>query len=462
MQDNSTLLKENDANRNISIKNILIITYPLILSMFSLNIMMFIDRAFVARYDLTQFAALVPASNLAVTTASIFTGMLGFVGTLVAQYYGAKKYAKCSVSMWQGVYLSGAFSILLLLVSPLAVHTFSLMGHTGDLLNYEQLFFYFMMVASCAQLFSVVFSSFFRGISATRVTLYVGLLGNVINVLLDWGLIFGHWGMPQLGGITGSGLATVISCFVSALIYVLLFMNRRLKDEYKIFQNMKIDGALLRQLLVLGLPSGMQYFVGMGSFSMLLLIIGKTGEFNLTCANIAFTIEGMSLFSIIGLATAIGIISGQERGAKRIDNISRVLYRGLLLGLGVSSFFMILFNIIPERLVAIFEGSDGEKFKDVVAYTVPLLRITTIWLTLDSIQIVIGRVLQNVGDTVFLMYTFIIVPVLFFVLLPYLICVVWQMSLYWLWLELVGYSLAMVIVMAVRFSGGKWKKIEVI
>lgn len=449
--------------QTISLKSILRITMPVILSMFSLNLMVFVDRAFVSKYDLGQFAAVVPASSVGTAISGIFIGIVGFVSTLVAQYYGAGKYNKCSSSMWQGVYLSLIFSVILLLIAPLAVNIFNLMGHNGELLVYERQFFYLIMVSSCVQLFITAFSGLFRGIANTAVIMIVGIVSNLFNALFDWLLIFGKLGFPELGGIWGSGLAIIISSVIGVIMYMALLGRRLYKIKYEVSTRMKLDPSLLRTLLHFGFPAGIQAFIGTGYFSLLLLIIGKTGEFNLSASNIVFTIEGISIFPIWGLGAAIGIIAGQEKGAGRIENVWRVTKLGVLLGLVFNAVIIFVFNVFPHVLISIFGGGEKQDvFSNLMAYTIPLVRLTSLWIVFDTIQIIIGNVLRSVGDTVFMMVIYMIVPFLFYIVFPYLFSVVLGLPLFWIWVVLVIFTLIMLVLVSFRFLGGKWTRIEVI
>ncbi|SHK22949.1 MATE family efflux transporter [Paramaledivibacter caminithermalis] len=447
----------------VSLQKILKITYPIILSMFSLNLMVFVDRAFVAKYSLTQFAAAMPAGNIASAISSIFIGVIGFTATLIAQYYGADKKDDCSSSMWQGVYLSVVFSLLIILISPVISNIFQLMGHESHLIEFEKQYFYLIIFSSCVQLFITAFSSLYRGIGETKITMYVGVVSNVLNMILDWIFIFGKFGFPEMGGIVGAGSATITSSIVSCIIYIILLKRKKISNQYEVFANKKLDKNLIKKLARFGFPAGIQTFVGTAYFSLLLLIIGKTGEFNLTCSNIAFTIEGISIFPIWGLGMAMSIIVGQERGAGRINNIAKALKKGLMIGLCFNLLIIIVYNLFPKHLILIFNsGGDKEKFEAIVNYTTILIRVTSIWIVFDTMQIVISNVLRAVGDTMFMMIIFTIMPFLFYIVLPYIFVVVLNLSLMWIWIVLLVYTLLMLSIVSIRFISGKWKKISVI
>lgn len=450
---------ENNLKSTISLRNIIKITYPVILSMFSLNIMTFVDRAFISKSSISEFAAAVPASNLATTISSIFIGIVGFGAALIAQYNGAKNYDGCAKTLWNSMYLSTAFSIILLAISPIASNTFAIMGHQGQLLKYEKLFFYLIIFSSCFQILSTGFSNFFKGISNTKIPMFVGIVSNIINVLFDYILIFGKLGCPKLGGILGSGLSTLLSCFISTIIYFLLINRKALKNKYRLLLNRGLDKNLALKLIHFGLPSGMQTFVGTGYFTLLLLIIGMTGEFNLSCANIAFTIESMSVWPVQGIGIAVGIIVGNEIGARRINNTEKILKKGLTLGFLFNIILIIVFNLFPDVLISLFNSGSNKK---ILAYTIPLIKITSIWLVFDTIQIIIRNVLQAAGDTVFLMIIFMTVPFVFYLAVPYIICVISGLSIYWIWINLLIFTFFMLSLVSLRFVKGNWKTIQVI
>lgn len=455
----------NEASKEIpviSFRHILTITYPVVLSMLSVNIMIFVDRTFVAHYDLTQFAAMMPAGSLATAISCIFTGVISYVSVLVAQYYGARRYSDCSVAMWQGVYLSMLFLVLLGLLSFVAANTFRIMGHDGELAKYEVEYFYLIILANCIQVFSTAFSSFYRGIGDTKIIMYVGVATNVINMVLDWLLIFGNCGLPARG-MSGAGLATSISCTIGLILYGFLLHKNTFKHKYKTLSMYRFDRNLFYKLLKFGSFAGVQAFVETGYFSFLLLIIGKTGEFTLTCANIAFSIEAISILPIIGITMAVGIIAGQERGADRLDNITAVMKKGMIIGVCFNFFIIGLYNLFPEFLISIFTSEQGQdNIRYINAATIPLVRLTSIWLIFDTIYLTIGSVLQSVGDTKYMMVIYTIVPFLFYVILPYILCVWAELSMIWLWIALTGYSIIMAILVTNRFLGGNWKSISII
>lgn len=166
---------------------------------------------------------------------------------------------------------------------------------------------------------------------------------------------------------------------------------------------------------------------------------------------------------VVGLATAISVIVGHEKGAERTENIIEVVKKGLFLGTIFSLIIILSFNIFPQSLISIFDsGENPSKFLSIKNYTVTLVKITSIWILFDTFQIILSNVLRSVGDTKFMMKIFTIIPFLFYIVLPYILCDLLKLSLLWIWLDLLVYTLIMLSLVSIRLLRGKLRNINVI
>jgi len=453
---------EKKISHHVSFKKIFMLAYPAILSMLSFNIMQFVDRYFVAQYNLTQFSAIMPSGIYAMTVTSIFMGIVGYVSALVSQYYGARKYKECSKSLWQSIYLAILFAVIFIITLPITSMVFDLLKHSENLLKYEKQYFSLSIFAACFHLFINAFSGFFSGTGDTKTPMLTSIVANLLNIFLDWIFVFGKFGFPEMG-IFGAGLATVLSAFIGLLLLILFTFKKRILLKYRVYKHLNFDKEILFKMVKFGFPAGFQFFLAIGGMSIFMLLIGKMGEINLTSANIALTIESLSFMPIIGLSVAIGIISGQEKGAERVHNIPRAVKNGLIIAFVYNIIMIIIFNLFPEILISIFDnGKEPEKFVMIKKYTLPLVRIASVWLFFDSIQIIIGQVLKTMGDTVFLMIVTGILPIFFMAIPTYLIGIVFNLPIMWIWFLLALFVFVLAVSMSLRFAFGKWREINVI
>lgn len=197
-----------------------------------------------------------PAGMLSFTVISVFMGTAGYVSTFVAQYYGAKRSHRIGPVMWQGIYISLIGGLVMLCIIPLAGPTFRMIGHSPAIQVYEVIYFQIMCVGGGAYIGSFVLSGFYSGRGKTWPVLWVNAATTVVNLVLDYVLIFGNWGFPELG-IRGAAIATVVAGIFSLVIYFALLFSGSKDSIYHTKKGWRFDKDLFRRLLRFGFPSGM-------------------------------------------------------------------------------------------------------------------------------------------------------------------------------------------------------------
>jgi len=180
-------------------KEVLVLSIPLIITTSSGSLQSFIDRMFLAWFDSNALAATVPAFFVCFTLTSIFLGISSYVGVFVAQYQGAREFQKIGASVWQGFYVVG---LALLIIVPVIIFIkplFALIGHDPLLQEMEVSYARIILFSIPLMIVSGALSGFFSGISRTGVVMWSNLLITLINLVMDYLLIFGRWGLPAMG-----------------------------------------------------------------------------------------------------------------------------------------------------------------------------------------------------------------------------------------------------------------------
>ena len=453
----------NNKANPVSYRNIIRLAIPIVLSSLSATVMSIVDRGFASSFDITQFSSIMTSATYANTVAGIFTGIISYMVYYVSQYYGSESYENCAKIFWQSIYLSIVFSIVLLLIVPIAAPIFKWLGHSTEVVVYEKEYFFYVLSAGCVNLFVLSITNLFKGVSKVGVVFTVGVLSNIVNVFLDWLLIFGNMNMPELGAITGGGIATLSSNIFAlvALVFYLSF-NKEYWKPYRILQNRTLNLKTIGQILRYSIPTSIHNFVRMAYYSICLLIISIAGEIGISSANIVFTIESISILPVTGIVTAISIIATQEKGANRSENIGKVLKKGVFLILSINVIIMVLYIFFPSGLIILFNNiKEPDRFKQISDIAKPLIRIMALWISMDSIHLVISNTLRALGDTKFFMMVSIISPPLFYIVIP-LICVQNSISIIWIWWGLLLFTVVIFVSAILRYLGGRWKHIEII
>ena len=404
LQSHSIMNDEISINKHkTSFKNLLHLSLPVILSMLSLNIMQFFDRTFLARYDMQHFAASFPAGIISFTFISIFLGIAIYVKDLVSQFYGAKKNNECTISAWQGIYYSIFVSMILILSYPLSSKVFRLAGHDLALIPLEKNYFFWMLISGSISILVHALIGFFYGTSNTKIAMIANVFANITNIFFNWILIFGKFGFPALG-ITGAGIGTTLGQTVCLIILLFVFFSKKYKNNFHSHSLYKLNFTIIKKLIYFGIPSGLAYFLDIGQWGLFIMLMGKLGEKALAAANMSIALESISFLPIVGLAAGTSILTGQEKGAGRINNIKHILLKSFIIAFFYDILILIFFLGIPGLLILIFRSKQNTLyFNEIKNITVILIRITGIWLFVDAVRIILTHVLRSLGDAYFLM-----------------------------------------------------------
>ncbi|MDC1513852.1 MATE family efflux transporter [Porticoccaceae bacterium] len=196
-------------------KDVLVLAIPLVITTSAGSLQSFIDRMFLSWFDPNALAATVPAALVSMTLTAVFLGLASYVGVFVAQYYGARDHARIGAAVWQGFY---TIVLSLPVVIPIyfyIVPIFQMIGHDPVLQVMEADYARVVILTIPIAIVSASLTGFFSGIGRTSVVMWSNLLITVLNVVLDYGLIFGHIGMPRMG-VKGAAWATFIALLAIA------------------------------------------------------------------------------------------------------------------------------------------------------------------------------------------------------------------------------------------------------
>jgi len=443
-------------------REVLVIAIPLILSTATWSIQHFVDRMFLTWYSPEAIAAAMPAGMLNFSMVSIFMGTAGYVTTFVAQYYGARRFHRIGPALWQGVYISLFGGLLILCAIPFAEPVFSLVGHSPLVQQNEVAYFEILCLGGGAYAASYALSGFFSGRGKTWPVLWVNAATTVVNLVLDYALIFGHWGFPELG-IRGAGIATVAAGVFSLLMFFALLCSGSNNDTFHTIKGWRLERDLFVRLLRYGFPSGVQFFLEMAGFTAFVLLVGRLGIASLAATNIAFNINTLAFMPMIGCGIAISVLVGQYLGGDKPDRAQSVVYSGFHLTLVYMLSIASAYVLVPDVFVAPFAlRADPGGFSEIYGYSIVLLRFVAVYSVFDTMNIIFCSAIKGAGDTRYVMLITVILSVFLFIIPVYLAVVVFELGLMVAWVFATAYITLLGVVFYLRFLGGKWKTMRVI
>ena len=443
-------------------RQFLVIAFPLILSTGALSVQHFVDRMFLSWYSPEAIAAAMPAGMLNFCIMSLFIGTAGYVNTFVAQYFGAGQKHRIGPAVWQGIYVSALGGLGIMLLAPFSEPIFSLVGHDPAIRQLEVEYFAILCLGAVPMIASTAIAGFFSGRGRTWPVMWVNIFATGVNLLLDYLLVFGSWGFPEMG-IRGAGIATVLAGIFSLLVYIPLVCRPLYDVKYHTLKGWRFEKELFMRLLRFGFPSGVQFFLDMSGFTVFILLIGHLGTVSLAASNIAFNISTLSFMPMIGSSIAISVLVGQYLGKNQPEMATTSVYSGFHLTFAYMSVIALAYLFVPGLFVFPFAaGADAASFSEIYKLTVLLLRFVAVYSIFDTMNLVFASAIKGAGDTRYVMFAIVITSALVLVAPTYLGVVVMGWGVMASWINVSAYVIVLSFIFLIRFLGGKWKFMRVI
>ncbi len=437
--------------------------WPLIISTASFSVMQFIDRVFLARYSTVSIQAALPAGLLSFTMVCAFMAIAGYANTFVAQYHGSGDPRGCSRSTAQGIWLSLACWPVILLLIPLGRWLLGIAGHPAEVLAQELDYFGILMQGAVAIPLGAAASSFFTGRGDTLTNMYAQVAGNVVNIVLDYALIFGRWGFPEMG-IRGAAIGTVVAGFVPVLILLALYLSPSLDAKYLTRSSFGIDVKLMARLIRFGVPSGLHLLLDVASFSAFVLMTGHMGALPLAVSNIALSVNTLAFMPLIGISMAASTLVGQYQGRQDPATAEKAGWTALKIGLIYMTAMALSYLLLPRLYFHLFSSSEAGGFTldELVGLGRYLLMMMAAWGLFDTFNLVLAGALKGAGDTRFVMWYSTLAAWGLLVPGEWLVIYVWKggMLMAWGWLTL--FIMLLSFGFWWRFKRGRWKTIDLL
>lgn len=436
------------------------LAYPLIVLMASQVVMQFADRMFLAWHSHDALAACVPAGVLAMTFASMFMGLASYTSVFISQYYAKRKYASVTVSLWQGVLLAVMSSLLLAGLTPLGNAMINAFGHEAQVRALELKYFGILNLFGGLAVINNALASFFSGRGQTKIPMWTALIGNLINIGLDYVMIFGKLGFPEMG-IAGAAWGTIISQGTITAMFGALIFARKNRTEYKISKLAGFYKPVFSRLLRFGLPNGFGFLMDILSFTLFTFMVGNIDTISLQASNVVMSMQPVVFTVILGLGIGIQILVSKYQGIKRPDLSVRVVKNACKIGYTYAFGIGILFFFGAPLFVNLFIPPSSADAAVIAAKTYPLIKLVSLFVVFDATYLIFGEAIRGAGDTKFYMYVMLFCA--WGMLIPGTWYIVYklQLSVFWVWSWLTFYASVTAVVMLWRFFRGRWKSIVV-
>lgn len=444
-----------------SIRELWSISLPLMISTLALLFMIFTDRIFLARYSLDALNASVNAGTLAWAFMAGIGMITAMSEVFVAQYNGAKKFAKLGTPVWQMIWLSLlSFAFFI----PLAIWGAPLIfggDHLGDL---QITYFRWLVIFSPAYALLTALAGFFIGRGKTRMMIGLAIVANLINILLDRILIFGIPGYVPEMGIQGAAIATCFGYLFESAVLLYIFLKKENREQFGT-GNYRINFSEMKKCWRIGVPQGIFCALEILGWSVFFWMMTSLGDKHITISSICQSFAILLSFFCEGLSRGAAAVAGNLIGAGRHADVNKVLRSGVVLlilfSLGTSVFLVV--DPVDTVRVLFFEHFRSELLDASVMNSLRVCMIFTFaYMFFDGLRWVFSGLLVAAGDTLFLLvvgsssvWIFLLAPVYFIVVRN-------DLPVEYAWGLTMVYSALFFAVYWIRFKRGAWQKIDLV
>lgn len=438
-------------------RDVMAMAGPMVLGAMSYTIMEFVDKVMVARLGPEALAAVGSSGLWSYTLSTIALGIVGCVSTFVAQAYGQERKELCARFTWQGIYLSVVIGVVALIFWPLSRYLFESMNHSAEVTRQELLYFRVRLLGFGFIAWQAALSSFFQSISRPVIPMFVAFLANLLNIVLDYLLIFGAFGFPRWE-IAGAAAATVISIAVQGAILHWLFMTRAIDREYQSRTAFRMDRTKMWDLLRIGFPAGVANFMDVANWAIFTsFIVGGLGTMQLAAQTAAMNFMHFTFIPMMGFMFAAQALVGQWIGRNDIRAAKARAYTAMKIGscyMLVTGCTMAFFG---RPLIETFFSTDPE----LVDIGSKLLILAAIFAGFDGIGILSMGGLRGAGDTKFIMIVTTLGTYLFSLPVAYALAYWAGLGAVGAWMGATVYIIFMAGILFWRFRSERWRDIKI-
>ncbi len=370
------------------------IAYPIIIGNLVQTLLGVIDSAMVGSIHSTQLAAAsLVNSVLAVPTVFGF-GLSMAIGPLVSNAIGEGKENKPLQLLYNGLWVAVIWAIMLAVAIHYNSEVVFMLGQDKAVAEIAQPYLEIMGWSMIPFILFMVVKNFSEGLEYTWTPMLVSVLAVPLNVLVNYMFIFGKWGAPRME-LTGAGIGTLVSRIVILMVLTWLVFTHRKYARFRkcLGDQLRIKFDQIKEIIRIGIPSGLQYSMESGAFAFSGIMVGWIGAQQQAAHQIAINYAALTFMVSLGLSAAGSIRVGQAYG-RREWGIVRSIGRNILFMGTVYGSLMALFFIL-------FKGQLPYLFNDearVVLYASILLMYASIFQISDSVQAIAVGLLRGIQD----------------------------------------------------------------
>jgi len=437
-------------------KEILSLALPTVLTMLSHTLMWTVDSAFLGHVSSLALASAGLGGMITWTCYTAFNGLSRVTSTFVSQANGRGDDRAVGDYTWQGIYLALVAGLVLTMAGEWSYVALRWTGNAPEIQEASYVYIKYRMLSALGTQLNMCLIGFFNGRKDMRTPMFAGMAANVLNVVLDYFLIFGH-GPFSAHGLAGAAIATSIAVYAnSAILVASLLWPARFRRLYEIHRPRLPSLRKIADMTRVGLPASAGDFIDMLGFTAFSALVGRAGTASLAASQITIQILSFSFMPLWGLTMAATVLVGNQIGAGDPDRAERYgnesyrvcLYYALLLAAVITFSGKAIFHIFTED-------------PEVLVLAGGLALAAAFFQIFDGLRMIGTGILQGAGDTRDAMLLALVVLVGFFIPVTYWVIEIRGGGVVHAWGAGCTAYFLMALGIYFRYRSGRWRSIRI-
>lgn len=390
----------NFASFSIHTKSLLKLAYPILIAQLIQNLMGFVDIVMAGRVSTIDMAAVAVANSIWLPLILTVYGLLMALTTIVSQLAGAKKHIAISEQTYQTAWIALTLGLSIIglyyIIAPVISPNIKLEGNLKSLLFDYLRYIVWGAPGYCLYL---VLRNYSEGLSYTKPTMIISIIGLVINIPANYIFIYGEFGVPALGG-AGCGIATAIVYWAMLICMGIYTYSSKVLKQASLFDKFYWpDLVEIKNILSLGIPIALSLLFEISLFTIVAIILVPFGAEVVASHQIALNFTGLIFMVPLSIAMATTIKVGYALGHKDPKQAKDYTRYSIIFGLILALITATLSVVFREYIASIYSTEPA-----VIALAANLMLLASLYQFSDTVQVVSAGALRGYKDTKSILY----------------------------------------------------------
>ncbi|MHC1690537.1 MAG: MATE family efflux transporter [Bacteroidales bacterium] len=374
-------------------KNNLNIALPIILSLAGQSVVQMVDSIMVGRLGAAPLAAVSFAGAIIMNIMVFGIGLSISLTPVAGQFWARGEYRLVAGYFQNSIIVNLISSVFLVLILIAIIPLLGLMGQPPEVVSLSYNYYILVSISVIPMMIFLTSKQFMEGIGNTKIAMYITIIANLVNIILNYILIYGKLGAPQMGA-TGAGIATLISRLIMPVIFAaILLKNIRYRRFLNMFDKKLFSLKKQFELIKIGVPISGQMAVEFFSLSFITVMMGWIGTNALAANQIALTMINFTFMISNGIAGASTILVSHAIGMRDRKTARKNGFAGMHISLVFMGFFALIFMFFGEEISSVFTSDT-----DVIKIAGKIFIVVALFELFDGLQVTALGALRGLTD----------------------------------------------------------------